>query len=118
MAARAAKRHGPSSEEPRRTPFATELGDELDDAEARHDAARHANAKRSTERDALLKELARATGLGGKPRRAGSPTEKARLNVTRTIRHATRTSRRRFRQGVVFHVPHTFMQPAAVRVPS
>ena len=63
-----------------------ELDDELDDAEARHDAARH--AKRSTERDALLKELARATGLGGKPRRAGSPTEKARLNVTRTIRHA------------------------------
>ena len=45
-------------------------------------------ATRSTERDALLKELARATGLGGKPRRAGSPTEKARLNVTRTIRHA------------------------------
>ena len=63
-----------------------ELDDEIDDAEARQDAARH--AKRSTERVALLKELARATGLGGKPRRAGSPTEKARLNVTRTIRHA------------------------------
>jgi hypothetical protein len=64
-----------------------ELDDELDDAEAKHDAAKH--AKRSAEREALvLKELARATGLGGKPRRAGSPTEKARLNVTRTIRHA------------------------------
>ena len=63
-----------------------ELDEELDDAEAKHDAARH--AKRSTERDALLKELARATGLSGKPRRSGSPTEKARLNVTRTIRHA------------------------------
>jgi predicted ATPase len=63
-----------------------ELDDELDDAEARQDAARH--AKRSAEREALLKELARATGLGGKPRRSGSPTEKARLNVTRTIRHA------------------------------
>jgi hypothetical protein len=35
-----------------------------------------------------FKELARATGLGGKPRRTGSPAEKARLNVTRTIRHA------------------------------
>jgi hypothetical protein len=44
--------------------------------------------KRSAEREALLKEVARATGLGGKPRRSGSPTEKARLNVTRTIRHA------------------------------
>ena len=63
-----------------------ELDEELDDAEARHDVARH--AKRSAEREALLKELARATGLGGKPRRTGSPTEKARLNVTRTIRHA------------------------------
>ena len=63
-----------------------ELDDELDDAEAKHDAARH--VKRSAEREALLKEVARATGLGGKARRSGSPTEKARLNVTRTIRHA------------------------------
>jgi hypothetical protein len=63
-----------------------DLDEELDDAEAKHDPARH--AKRSSEREALLQELARATGLGGKPRRAGSPTEKARLNVTRTIRHA------------------------------
>jgi hypothetical protein len=64
----------------------TELDEELDDAEANHDVLRH--TKRSTEREALLKELARATGLGGKPRRTGSPTERARLNVTRTIRHA------------------------------
>ncbi|HEX7671251.1 MAG TPA: NB-ARC domain-containing protein [Polyangiaceae bacterium] len=64
----------------------TDLDEELDEAEAKHDLARH--AKRSTEREALLKELARATGLGGKPRRTGSPTERARLNVTRTIRHA------------------------------
>ncbi|MEI9951666.1 MAG: NB-ARC domain-containing protein [Pseudomonadota bacterium] len=63
-----------------------DLDEELDDAEAKHDVARH--AKRSTEREALVKELARATGLGGKPRRAGSPTERARLNVTRTVRHA------------------------------
>jgi predicted ATPase len=63
-----------------------ELDEDLDDAEAKHDIARH--DKRSAEREALLKELARATGLGGKPRPMGSPTEKARLNVTRTIRHA------------------------------
>jgi predicted ATPase len=63
-----------------------DLDEELDDAEAKHDVARH--TERSTEREALLKELARATGLGGKPRRTGSPTERARLNVTRTIRHA------------------------------
>jgi hypothetical protein len=42
----------------------------------------------SGERDALIAELKRATGLGGRSRRSGSPAEKARLNVTRTIRHA------------------------------
>ncbi|HEY5377866.1 MAG TPA: hypothetical protein VIK01_29495, partial [Polyangiaceae bacterium] len=62
------------------------LDEQLDEAEAQHHAARH--AKWTAEREALLAELARATGLGGKPRRTGSPTEKARLNVTRTIRHA------------------------------
>ncbi len=64
----------------------SDLDEQLDAAEAKHDGALH--AKCSTERDALLKELARATGLGGKPRRTGSTTERARLNVTRTIRHA------------------------------
>ena len=63
-----------------------ELDEELDGAEAHHDFAKH--AKRTAEREALVAEIKRATGLGGRPRRAGSPTEKARLNVTRTIRHA------------------------------
>ena len=63
-----------------------QLDEQLGEAEAQHDAARY--AKRTAEREALVAELARATGLGGRPRRAGSPTEKARLNVTRTIRHA------------------------------
>ena len=63
-----------------------ELDDELDHAALHGDARRL--AKRSAERDALIAELKRATGLGGRPRRSGSPAEKARLNVTRTIRHA------------------------------
>jgi len=63
-----------------------ELDDELDDAVVHGDAKWE--AKRSAERDALIAELKRATGLGGRPRRSGSPVEKARLNVTRTIRHA------------------------------
>jgi len=63
-----------------------ELDDDLDDAAVHGDAARQ--AKRTAERDALIAELKRATGLGGRPRRSGSPAEKARLNVTRTIRHA------------------------------
>jgi hypothetical protein len=63
-----------------------DLDDELDDAVVRGDVERQ--SKRSAERDALIAELKRATGLGGRPRRSGSPAEKARLNVTRTIRHA------------------------------
>jgi predicted ATPase len=63
-----------------------ELDDELDHAVIHADASRQAKA--NSERDALIAELKRATGLGGRPRRSGSPAEKARLNVTRTIRHA------------------------------
>jgi hypothetical protein len=63
-----------------------ELDDALDDAALRGDAS--SQARRSAERDALIAELKRATGLGGRPRRSGSPAEKARLNATRTIRHA------------------------------
>jgi hypothetical protein len=44
--------------------------------------------ERTGEREALIAELKRATGLGGRPRRSGSSAEKARLNVTRTIHHA------------------------------
>jgi predicted ATPase/tetratricopeptide (TPR) repeat protein len=63
-----------------------ELADELDAAALRGDSK--GQAERKAERDALIAELKRATGLGGRPRRSGSPAEKARLNVTRTIRHA------------------------------
>jgi predicted ATPase len=63
-----------------------ELDDRLDDAGVRGDLQRQ--EQWTAERDALIAELKRATGLGGRPRRSGSPAEKARLNVTRTIRHA------------------------------
>jgi predicted ATPase len=63
-----------------------ELDDEVDAAVLRGDRKRE--AERSAEREALIEELKRATGLGGRPRRSGSPAEKARVNVTRTIRHA------------------------------
>lgn len=63
-----------------------ELDDDLDDAALRGDTGRL--EKCTAERDALIAELKRATGLGGRPRRTGSPAERARLNVTRTIRHA------------------------------
>jgi hypothetical protein len=63
-----------------------ELDDALDAAALRGDRKRQ--AEQTAEREALIEELKRATGLGGRPRRSGSPAEKARVNVTRTIRHA------------------------------
>jgi len=41
-----------------------------------------------TERQALAGELRRATGLAGRPRRASADAERARVNVTRTLRAA------------------------------
>ena len=43
---------------------------------------------RQAELDVLVQQLAQAFGLGGRARRAGSVTEKARLNVTRAVRAA------------------------------
>lgn len=64
----------------------SELDDRIDAAAVRGDLSRQQQF--AAERDALIAELKRANGLGGRPRRSGSPAEKARLNVTRTIRHA------------------------------
>jgi hypothetical protein len=40
------------------------------------------------ERQALAGELRRATGLAGRPRRTSAEAERARVNVTRTLRAA------------------------------
>jgi tetratricopeptide (TPR) repeat protein len=84
------------------------LGDagELIDARARDDYRRRIEAlhgeieealtagaeqramERQDELDALTRELARAFGVGGRERRAGSAAERARLNVTRSLRTA------------------------------
>ncbi len=40
------------------------------------------------EREALLLQLRRAVGLGGRDRLLGAEAERARVNVTRTLRHA------------------------------
>src|SRR5215472_14650769 len=45
-------------------------------------------AKVESEIEFLTRELAQAVGLGGRDRRAGSTAERARLNVTRSIRAA------------------------------
>jgi tetratricopeptide (TPR) repeat protein len=64
----------------------TELEEEADEARALGDAERAAQAEE--ERQVLVTELATALGLGGRDRRAASPSERARVSVTRAIRAA------------------------------
>lgn len=63
-----------------------ELDGDLAEAEQWNDTERASRAR--TERDFLLRELTSATGIHGRPRRLGSETERARVNVTRAIRSA------------------------------
>ncbi len=63
-----------------------ELREQMDEAELLQDDGRLERIQ--TEIDALVSELGRAIGLGGRDRRAASAAEKARLNVTRAIRAA------------------------------
>ncbi len=62
-----------------------ELAADIDDAEAGHDLSRAENAR--TGHEFVLRELATATGLGGRTRRLGDETEKARKTITARIRH-------------------------------
>jgi hypothetical protein len=63
-----------------------DLRAELDEAEAFNDPERAERAR--AELEAIVDELRAASGLGARDRRAGSPAERARLNVTRAIRGA------------------------------
>ncbi|MGH2801888.1 MAG: transcriptional regulator [Thermoleophilaceae bacterium] len=62
----------------------TEIDDDIEQARALGDAEREAQA--DAERDFLVRELARAVGLGGRDRRAASASERARSGVTRAVR--------------------------------
>jgi hypothetical protein len=63
-----------------------ELDQALDRAASRGDAAAADNLE--AERAALVAELKRAAGLAGRPRAFTDEAERARINVTRTIRQA------------------------------
>ncbi len=63
-----------------------EIEDDIEQARAIGDAERAAQA--DAERDFLVRELARAFGLGGRERRAASASERARASVTRAVRQA------------------------------
>jgi non-specific serine/threonine protein kinase len=61
-----------------------DLGAELEEAREFNDPGRAERLQ--AEIESLTDELARAVGLGGRTRRAGSDAERARLNVTRALK--------------------------------
>jgi tetratricopeptide (TPR) repeat protein len=80
---------GPPLDQPARDAYRARLAEierQLDAADRSGDR-RLAEAVR-VEREAILDELRRATGLGGRPRVMDAETERARVNVTRTLRAA------------------------------
>ena len=58
----------------------------MDDAAACNDPVRGERAQ--VEIDALIRELERAVGLGGRDRPTGSGAERARVNVVRSLKRA------------------------------
>ena len=69
-----------------------EIDEDLEEARLTSDDGRVAQAE--VERDFLIRELSRAVGLGDRDRRAGSASERARVSVTRAVRHALSRIRR------------------------
>lgn len=63
-----------------------DLRDELREAQSWADTERAARARQ--EMDALVEELTRGEGLGGRARRAGSDAERARQAVTKALKSA------------------------------
>jgi hypothetical protein len=63
-----------------------EVEEDIDEATRLGDADRVALAE--ADRDYLVGELSRAFGLGGRARRAGAGSERARASVTRALRYA------------------------------
>jgi tetratricopeptide (TPR) repeat protein len=63
-----------------------EIDEDIEEARGLGDGERGAQSE--AERDFLVRELARAVGLGGRDRRAGSTSERARASVTRAVRQA------------------------------
>ena len=64
----------------------SEIDEDIEEARALGDLDREAQA--DAERTFLVRELARATGLGGRARYAGVAADRARVTVTRAIRRA------------------------------
>ena len=89
LTADAATDAGPLLDEPAKRAYRRriqELREEIAQADAFRDLERAARAR--IEYDTLVGQLSSALALGGRDRRARSPAERARLNVTRAIKSA------------------------------
>lgn len=81
-----------------------EIGEDVEEARAMGDHERAAQAE--VERDFLVRELSRAVGIGGRDRRAGSASERARASVTRAVRHSIARIRE-YHPGLGDHLDRT-----------
>lgn len=63
-----------------------DLREDLEEAQSFNDPERAARAR--AEIDALVSELASGVGLGGRDRKAASQSEKARVNITKSVKDA------------------------------
>ena len=63
-----------------------DIEEDIDEASRHGDTERIALAE--ADRDYLVRELSRAVGLGGRQRRVGATSERARASVTRALRYA------------------------------
>lgn len=80
---------GDALDEKAKAAYRTKLRDLLEDIEeAERNADRGRLERLNRERAFLEQELSRAVGLGGRPRKDGSATERARVNVQRRLKDA------------------------------
>lgn len=85
---------GPAFDSPARDAYRRRLAELKADLDAADRAGDREGADAAeAERDALLAELRRASGLGGRPRETSAEAERARVNVTRTLRATNRSNR-------------------------
>jgi tetratricopeptide (TPR) repeat protein len=80
---------GPLLDEQAKATYRRRIAEVEDDLAEARDLGDHDRASSAElERDFLVRELARAVGIGGRDRPAGVAAERARVSVTRAIRYA------------------------------
>ena len=97
---------GPALDERAKAAYRRRLDDIDEDIEEARSTSDHERATRAeVERDFLIRELARAVGIGGRDRPTGAAAERARVSVTRALRYALRRVREHH-PGLGAHLDH------------